>query len=404
MSNLSGMRKRILLVVLLALWVLPSAAVLAWGPNSHYLIAKFACEGGSWENDSAGRSDVPPGVEDYASLPDFRDSREETWYKQQYVSPYFAWGHGVIDNGQGGPLYLAPVVPTYAPESRSAGWVMQKLLHDKLELQGKISAEVLRNLQNTVNGFRVHNAADRQVHFEYFLGIEQNTGQKPERWTVHHGLKERWADYVNLDVYAFGKDVSRDGIFKSENEWEDGSTILKTEQMLSGTIPPSGPGFKGNGALMALAQRVHRKNRWQIRESDPHFWLDPEDAESIQERIDGHEIPDEWKKRVWARWQYPEYVPEIPGVIDRNFIKDFEVNGEPISGDPPTNNKDEYYKLRKYAKYTKQRYDQDQQDDDDDDVGEWTVWDDNQRKDRFRESVTRAREKLYSTQQLTPTR
>jgi hypothetical protein len=345
-------------------------------------------------------------VEDYANLPDFRDSKTDYLLVGKKISQYFCWSHGVQRTWQGGLLgFTAPYTPEYPNDGRYPGTVMKELIKHKLDLSN-IDSGLLRDLQNTANGFRAHNAADRKVHFSFFLGMEHGTG-KYNRWVIHHGLKEYWAEYWNVCVYAY--DGKIDKMFKTSGK-------IETANLSPGTVPASGPGFRGNAKLMRLAQLVCRKNRRRLGTTN-NAQLTVESVGKIQDVIDEKSSENILKKPCWAKgnWEYANITlaPNLWKSSVKVWIWDAEseswVGNEKQTVDchTPDNNKDEFYVLRMYALWSKQQF-APQYEEHGKDLGntetgdDWRVWKDSQRSLRFDASVTGARQRMFTTAQLTP--
>lgn len=216
-----------------------------WGAIAHFLVAKQAGEGKG--TDYRNSTDK---VEDYASLPDYVSSREIAWLIPIVLvtSKEFRWSHAVIDQGTVANvpiLTYVPKKPAYADpdDGRWPGKIMAGICK-KLDTTGMTDAKKWE-LLNTINGFRAHNAADTLVHFEYFDGATEarSPQERGDAWTIHHGLKEVWADFVLLRNQYTGGVIT----------WIDDKNI----------DPPTGMSItlKGNAMLMQLAQKAQRKNR-----------------------------------------------------------------------------------------------------------------------------------------------
>jgi hypothetical protein len=272
---------------------------------------------------------------------------------------------------------------------------MKMLIRDKLRLKGKVDNATLLELQNTVNGFRAHNAADRKAHFEFFLALEDPNDMDPSCWIVDHGLKEWWADYIALQVYGFGGHIA--SMFTDDGH-------IAVNNLIEGSIPKTGPPFKGNAGLMELAQEVHRKNRWKIRpdKTDPsEVYLQVQSAAEIREAIGAfmHTTVGQtnlFEATLWAGKL--NWVASIPCIGD---MGDFVIN-DPETGqrryvtiDIPAQNRQEYQWLLDYAVYSKDHFGE---------TDPKRVWDNEDEDVRFQESISKAQEWMFTTEELTPLR
>ncbi len=368
-------KKCSLLVLFLFFSTMP---VYAWWPISHYVIAKYA----------AKKKGIPESVKNYANLPDYVHSSESYWAISQIIGHYFTWTHGVIDIGNNG---LAPKVPEFADDGRYPGLIMQELLKNKLKSK-KIKGNVLKDYQNTVNGFRAHNAADRTVHWGFFLG-----GDK-DKWVIHHGLKECLAEYNILLLYGYGGDEGK--MFSKKG-------LINRKTLNTTIIPSAGPGFMGNAELMHIAQKVYRKNRRVLRKGEDEQ-LNVQSVSEIKKLIK-KQNKNPLTQASWATWEVA-YV---------NLVGDFTVyewnpatnqyDEITIDPDTPKNNEAELENLLYYQLHTLQSFKtpmyagnggrmfgNNNADDD------WKVWDDATMRAKFNESIDQAKDWMFTLQELTP--
>ena len=296
--------------------------VHSWGPIAHYIITKEALG-------SEGVTVAP-----YANLPDAWPSQTGllAWLD---TGVYFRWSHGVIDHGHYnayiGTVWL-PKKPTFPDDGRYPGQIMKKLIEHKINNSiGKWgNIEKLRLVQK---GFRAHNAADRIVHWEFFLGAidVMTTSEKIEAWTVHHGLKETWAEYLILaDQYP-----SKTIIFHSDG------FIVPPQTCLSLGIPNLSGNINAMAKLLRLAQRVHRKNRIRHFESgnDEDYQFTPQTESEIAALIQAADtnLSTHFNKTNWAKWE----------AVNVNFLSDYlRDNGDgtttTVSFDTPRTLQDEF--------------------------------------------------------------
>ena len=103
----------LLLALPSVLYLVPSSPVQAWSPVAHYYIAKEA----------SLLKAVPPGVEEYASLPDYEENRYH-WFVPPIgvMRALWCWSHGTQGAGSvlSGPIRY-PKKPTYPDDGRYPG-------------------------------------------------------------------------------------------------------------------------------------------------------------------------------------------------------------------------------------------------------------------------------------------
>jgi len=132
-------------------------------------------------------------------------------------------------------------------------------------------------MENTAKGFVAHNAADRNVHFDYFFGAtsDMNLGTAALTWYRHHKQKEKWADYWVYIRMHFNGDV--DAAFDS-----NGKLNLVAEY--SGGVPVAPPSASMS-QIMHLAQKVYRKNRRFTEEDKNYYILKVQTTDEIYEKV-----------------------------------------------------------------------------------------------------------------------
>ena len=179
----------------------------AWGPIAHYLIT---------------RHNHGEAIARYANLPDAWESRTEPDYGLTVdITPYFCWSHGVRNTGVidlPNSMIEVPRKPVYHPAfpAYEPGAVMVALLNGKVNLAQRWTdynppddgPTIASHLANASLGFALHNEEDSPVHWDYFLGAtgnEASNSESQDKWSIHHGLKEAWADYVLLATQVFHK-------------------------------------------------------------------------------------------------------------------------------------------------------------------------------------------------------
>lgn len=223
----------------------------AWNPVIHYLTAE----------------EVKVGLGKYANLPDYHDNKGAPIFifagslLKLKNTPEFCWSHGVISSN------IAPTLITntrlwldYQPDNGEPGSVMAELVKNKICTNRFLTLENRTAVAGTINGFRAHNAADRVVHFNFFIQDSQ------ENWVVHHGWKEIYAEYLMLRINAFGNNT--DLMFTSTGgNINRGAfatnSLLYPSETLDGIpfLTASDDETKMTAKLMCLAQQVYQKNR-----------------------------------------------------------------------------------------------------------------------------------------------
>jgi len=332
-------------------------------------------------------------VANYANLPDYVDSSDSYWVVAKRIGYYFIWSHAVIYLGNNG---FVPKVPEFPDDERYPGLVMQQLL--KYKLSKKTIGGDLKEMQDTVNGFRAHNTADSIVHWGYFRG-----GTKDE-WIVHHGLKECLAEYNILRVYGYGGDPDLTKMFS-----DDGN--LNTSTLSGSFISDAGPGFEGNAKLMHLAQKVYRKNRRVMRKGKTTTF-DVQTVSEIKECLE-NQNKNPFNIHAWSdAWAGLVLVHPIGfTAYEWNSATNSYDSTFYISVNKPNNNQEEYKELLAYQLYTKQHFGP-QATPPIIEFGEiignsstadnWKIWDDNEMWSKFDKSVEEAEKWMFSIQELTP--
>lgn len=409
------LNKKSLRVTLLFLVIcLMVTELFGWCPIAHYLIARAAAhQKGIWNPDHR--------VEHYANLPDYEESKQMSYIDGvtlaigQKVTKPFCWSHAVHDNGilNVGRIYVflppappifvklvAPTKPTYPDDGRYPGAVMKELLTRKLDLRNIAhNSDKHWILKNTVNGFRAHNAADRQVHFGFFEGAtkDRSWADRKDAWIAHHGLKEVWADYSLLLLYGFS-----DGqLHFNDNgmiDTDSGEFILYKYNGVYSRI--NHLGFKGNAPLMHMAQLVYRKNRRALKADNECGKYEVQSVDEIKKKLNTNTSPEArhvvelFNQSSWAAWEYPWRA---------NLIADFtylDEHGNEVTIDPdqPANNQAEWNQLISYRDYTTQRFEN--ADQNWKDAHRWTVWSSSQIIEKYNKSINAAKEWMYTNEEL----
>ena len=434
---------RVRKVIIFLFFSLLMKYAFGWCPIAHYLIAREAAK-------QKGIRDKDHPLEHYANLPDYEPSKELSVVQGvgQKVTDYFCWSHGVIDKGlhRTSLIIVLPKVPEYADDGRYPGPVMKSLITEKLDLRGiAFKGDRHWDLMNTVNGFRVHNAADRVVHFEFFKGAEEDylmdDDLKKEAWIIHHGLKEVYADYLLLEEYGYDiedalsnpnsykieyklsfLDPTPPGAPTSYNVWVDKeeniqSTIemheshpyvehIKTENfnllntnaeafILWGDTGVKSLGFKGNAALMNLAQKISRKNRRNLHASGNPEYVNVQTIEEINEILrtsdEAKHVLDLFSLHHWATWEHPV----VPDLTDLEYVIDDDGTKVRMDNPTPLGHRAEYEHLLEVATFLKER-----RDNSINHYPVWTEWHDEYIFDKYDKSVENAIQWIYAPKDL----
>ncbi len=317
----------LLSMIFLGLFFLSTHKVFAWGPIAHYVITKEALG-------NEGVTMAP-----YANLPDAWPSQTGLlgWLD---TGIYFRWSHGVIDHGHYN-LYIGtawvPKKPTYPDDGRYPGQVMKELLDNKLDNSGGKwgDSAILRLVQK---GFRAHNAADRIVHWDFFLGAHDalTNSEKIEAWTVHHGLKETWAEYMILEQQYPSNTIS----------FQDNGSIAPPNSCQSLGIPNLNGNVTYMAKLLRTAQGVYRKNRTRHRVSvgdEDYYSFTPQATSEIATLIQNFntDLQRHFNKSHWAIWE----------AANINFVSDYVISKpdgstRPVTFETPNTLEDEYELLK----------------------------------------------------------
>ncbi len=310
-------------LVLALLLAFPRAS-RAWGPIAHYLITEARLEAHNALPGNSGNQ-LPLSIAQYANLPDAWPSNSSPDYGLSIsITPFFCWSHGVRDTGVVN-LSLnsveVPRVPLYHsgfPDCEP-GHVMESLLGGKVNLYRRWgdyvpppgTPGIPTHLAMAARGFRMHNEEDSDVHWSYFLGAtggEASNADILDKWTIHHGLKEHWAEYVLLATQVFGKRELVRGDFDSS-----GHIVLPTgfsSDMLAIA------GLDGNNYsnqllnslawLLRLSQLAYRKNRTSRSCLDSgQYGIDVQTMPEIKALLREQDIGlrGHFSKAHWATWE-----------------------------------------------------------------------------------------------------
>lgn len=158
------------------LLILPAPAH-AWWAIMHYVIA---------------RDEIGIPQPEYANMPDVWPNRD---WKFGITNDFF-WTHGMVDHGRN--AWAIPNAPTYPFDGRYPEMAMAEMIK-------KTSRSITNADRNMVIGYAVHNAMDRNVHYDYFHG-----GDTKDNWAIQHLIKEEWSDYYAYGVLVCGSDVHPD--------------------------------------------------------------------------------------------------------------------------------------------------------------------------------------------------
>lgn len=136
---------------------------------------------------------------EFANMPDVWPNRT-----LNNILDGFFWSHGMIDRGgaivPNAPSYPIPMDGRY-PEIAMADFIK------------KVKTPVTDLDRNMIIGFAAHNAMDRNVHYEYFLGGPGPITDPLNLWQVQHAQKEEWSDYYAYGVMVCGSGMVFDGQF-----------------------------------------------------------------------------------------------------------------------------------------------------------------------------------------------
>jgi len=233
--------KMIKIVISSVIIVLLALKLDAWSCITHYAIGK-----------DLGYSDMKSGN---MNLPDCWESN--SWGK---ITDWFTWTRT-------GSTNLIPNVPQYPYDGRYPGPIIYLLATKKIAWKNKTELQLAKL---TAIGFVGHNAADKIVHWSYFLG-----GATLDNWKIHHADKELWADYwiwIIKGVGKFGKDGKSKEFFGKD---------VKTTK----TLIPLFANFK----VIMMAQKVAVKNRRIMDIGTKNYFTSTENISKISNRIEKYE-------------------------------------------------------------------------------------------------------------------
>ena len=126
--------------------------------------------------------------------------------------------------------------------------------------------------------------------------------------------------------------------------------------------------FKGNAALMHMAQLVFRKNRRRMKYAEPEGNLDVQSVEEINKQLtlspDALFSVTLFAGKIWGSWEFPitwgqkgSLLAKFPMVdIHGDVVKDIDGKDVMIIPFDPLNNRDEFNQLEYYRRYTIYRY------------------------------------------------
>ena len=268
----------------------------AWGPIAHYLIAVHNYNG---------------TVAQYANIPDAWPSSGWAGGLDISVTPYFCWSHGVIDNGTipmpwNESIANIPATPAEYPSGQQIepGGILELLTENKLDFNKSDSAYspekywgLKADAQNLYKGIKSHNNADSFVHWEYFMGpIDGQTNQeKRESWTIHHALKESWAEYELAAQILMNKisltydDFDSNGGLKWERRIPTGNGQFTTVPIPVPNLSIAdldsnnynNPKMRSMVRLLRLSQAVYNKNRVKRSNVSGAYGIDVQSIELI---------------------------------------------------------------------------------------------------------------------------
>lgn len=175
--------------------------------------------------------------------------------------------------------------------------------------------------QNLYKGIKSHNDADSFVHWDYFRGpVDGQTNQdKREAWTIHHALKESWAEYVLVAQILMNKvsltydDFDSNGRFRWEKRisTENGQFSVVSIPEPNLAIPGldssnyDNPRMRSMVRLLRLCQEVYNKNRVKRSNASGAYGIDVQSIELIttiikneNERLKGY-----LNASSWTMWE-----------------------------------------------------------------------------------------------------
>lgn len=236
------MKMRIATILSMSLWCVLSVDSFAWNEIAHFSIGKTA--GYSWEDCT------------YMNLPDLWDSKNAAFR----ITDKFCWSHSLQRYSNG---YVVPIPPENATDDREPGRVMSKMI-EKVNWNRHGGSRTVA--EKTAMGFSKHNAADKVVHYAFFLG-QGSLGYSSEAraaWEIHHQEKEIWADYwvyVRIVCNAEKKaTITETNAEESEKVWNENGLA---KQFYGVDIQQSGKvvNITADAFIIRMAQEAARKNR-----------------------------------------------------------------------------------------------------------------------------------------------
>ena len=225
---------------------------------------------------------------------------------------------------------------------------MKVLVEDKLDFSRTVSASSSELVWGTKNdlvlaykGFTAHNKADKVVHWQYFMApistpipdelkfllrespeseiVLQTDEDRREAWTIHHGLKESWAEYVIFAAIVLNKpdityeDFDTNGKLKMERRKANGENeTLPTEDLPVLTIPHlSDNGYNNQkinalARLLQLAQAIYCKNRMvRSTEHTDRTGVVIQSEATIKEllRVQNERLANYFNLASWTMWE-----------------------------------------------------------------------------------------------------
>lgn len=229
-----------------------SMPIMAWGPVAHFMITK-----------KAGFADVAQ----YAQMPDYASD----WI---LAGQNFCWAHGVQNTSTG----LIPEVPSYPDQGQYPGPDMLRYI--SMNSSEAYISQNSQDMRSIALGFIAHNAADRPVHWKWFLGWQGQWGTESNaynRWRSEHKDKERFSEYCVLinEVGAGNPDqffnmiVPRLGDYDptKPNNGFDVPEDANPGGEVSVNLPFLQELTEPMAYIMQISQKIHRKNRYS--------WKDP---------------------------------------------------------------------------------------------------------------------------------
>ena len=354
--------------VFLLFLVLCGGHSYAWGPLAHYLITQKRILGHNAMPVSVSYGgQISTDTLQYVNLPDAWPSNTEPDYGLTVgITPYFCWSHGVRSTGvvdlAWNPVEI-PKKPLYHPDFPACepGRVMAALLDGKADLASRWpehEAAIRAHLEMAAHGFRFHNEEDTLVHWAYFLGAdgsEQSNGDAQAKWTIHHGLKEHWAEYVLLATQTVGKyELERDD-FDESGHIVFPSGIEAPRLAIEGLNSNNYDNDKINTLawLLRLAQLAYNKNRTSRSVDHPEqYGLTVQSVEDIKKLLKKQdaELRNFFSQKHWAKWEINENV--LPVNFQSGNLTVTLLNGttETMDYDTPDNLWIEWQMLKQLAK------------------------------------------------------